>query len=317
MTPIARTTATDPLAPGTVGYWLAGHPLILQYANVPALLMPTFYPRIAHVLSEKDRTLNGSVKLTTLQESSRRLRSTYEMVAGIVWAGPQGDDVAHGLYELHRPIAGTMPDGTRYHAWNADMWNWTWGSILKGIIDVTDAFKLLHGDDEREAAYQALNELGRRFGVNGLPDDYAGFLEYWQPIVDSQLEANPQVQFILDNALNLPKPRGWDRVPMPLWRLISLPATRTLRVGILAGVPEKLHPLVGLRITRIDRIERQLHGLFWRSIPRSRSGQFGPKYFDRLQKSGRAGWQGPYSRETLEAHRPAADAIRHANATAR
>ena len=114
-------TGDDPLAAGTIGRWVAGHPLVLMYANVPALILPTLHPKIAHVLSEKDRTLNGSEGLPTLQAASRRLVSTYEMVLGIVFAGPEADDVAHGLHELHRPIAGTMPDGTPYHAWNKDV----------------------------------------------------------------------------------------------------------------------------------------------------------------------------------------------------
>ncbi|TWS20311.1 DUF2236 domain-containing protein, partial [Tsukamurella sputi] len=132
----------DPLAPGGFGRWIAGHPLVLLYANVPALIMPTLHPKIAHVLSEKDRALNGSEGLPDLQATSRRLISTYEMVMGIVFAGPEADDVAHGLYELHRPIAGSMPDDSPYHAWNKDVWNWTWGSILKGGIDIADDFGL-------------------------------------------------------------------------------------------------------------------------------------------------------------------------------
>ena len=182
----ARTSAgtlDDPLEAGSFGRDVAGHPLVLLYANVPALIMPTLHPKIAHVLSEKDRALNGSEDLPTLQAASRRLISTYEMVMGIVFAGPEADDVAHGLHELHRPIAGSMPDGTSYHAWNKDVWNWTWGSILKGGLDIADEFGLFADADEREQAYRALNEVGRRFGVRSLPDTYDGFCAYWQPIV--------------------------------------------------------------------------------------------------------------------------------------
>ncbi|MFN3002672.1 oxygenase MpaB family protein [Mycolicibacterium wolinskyi] len=302
----ARTSAgtpDDPLAPGSLGRHVAGHPLVLLYANVPALIMPTLHPKIAHVLSEKDRALNGSEDLPTLQAASRRLISTYEMVMGIVFAGPEADEVAHGLHELHRPIAGSMPDGTSYHAWNKDVWNWTWGSILKGGIDIADEFGLFRSDDEREQAYRGLNELGRRFGVRSLPETYAGFCEYWQPIVDDTLSANPQVQFIVDHALNPAKPRGWGLVPMPLWRLISLPMTRTIRVGILAGVPDKFHADLGLRTTFIDRFERRLHAAFWRAIPVPVAGRFGPAYFALRRRFGQPGWRTYYSRAQLAANR--------------
>lgn len=302
--------ADDPLAPGTVGHWVSAHPLVLLYANVPALIMPTLHPRIAHVLSEKDRALNGTEDLPTLQAASRRLISTYEMVMGIVFAGPESDDVAHGLHELHRPVAGSMPDGTAYHAWNKDMWNWTWGSILKGGLDIADEFRLFRDDRERQEAYRGLNEVGRRFGVRSLPDTYEDFVAYWQPIVEDTLQVNPQVQFIVDHALYPPKPRGWDLVPMPLWRLISLPLTRTLRVGVLAGVPERFHAEMGLRTTRVDLIERRFHAAFWRAMPRSLSGRFGPAYFTLRRRFGQPGWRTHYSREQLDAHRAESDRLR-------
>lgn len=303
-------SADDPLAPGTVGEWVCAHPLVLMYANVPALIMPTLYPRIAHVLSEKDRALNGTEDLPTLQAASRRLISTYEMVMGIVFAGPESDDVAHGLHELHRPIAGSMPDGSSYHAWNKDMWNWTWGSILKGGLDIAEEFGLFRDDREREDAYRGLNEVGRRFGVRSLPETYDDFVAYWQPIVEDTLRVNPQVQFIVDHALYPPKPRGWGLVPMPLWRLISLPLTRTLRVGVLAGVPEKFHAQMGLRTTRIDLIERRLHAAFWRAMPRRLAGRFGPTYFALRRRFGQPGWRTHYSREQLAAHRAESERLR-------
>ncbi|MCC3313624.1 oxygenase MpaB family protein [Nocardia africana] len=302
----------DPLAVGSFGRCIAGHPLVLMYANVPALIMPTLHPKIAHVLSEKDRALNGSEGLPTLQAATRRLISTYEMVLGIVFAGPEADDVAHGLHELHRPIAGTMPDGSPYHAWNKDVWNWTWGSILKGGLDIADEFRLFRDAGEREEAYRALNEIGRRYGVRSLPDTYTQFCDYWQPIVDSELEVGPGVRFIVDNALNPAKPRGWSLVPTPLWRVLSLPITRTLRVGILAGVPEKFHADMGLRTTTFDRIERRVHGLFWRTLPMPVAGQFGPVYFTLRRRFGQPGWRTFYSRTQLEANRPAADRARRA-----
>ncbi|OCB10247.1 oxygenase MpaB family protein [Mycobacterium intracellulare] len=305
-------TTDDPLGEGTFGRLVTGHPLVLLYANVPALIMPTLHPKIAHVLSEKDRALNGSEELSTLQATSRRLLSTYEMVMGIVFAGPESDDVAHGLHELHRPIAGSNPDGTAYHAWNKDMWNWTWGSILKGGMDIAEQFGLLRNDGRREDAYRGLNELGRRFGVRSLPDTYDEFCAYWQPIVDETLEVNPQVRFIVEHALRPPKPRGWGLVPMPLWRLASLPLTRTIRVGVLNGVPEKFHAEMGLCATLVDRLEGHVHAAFWRALPWSVAGRFGPGYFALRRRFGQPGWRTHYSQAQLAANRPDAEQARRA-----
>lgn len=305
-----RIDDADPLAPGGFGRRIAGHPLVLIYANVPALIMPTLHPKIAHVLSEKDRALNGSEDLVDLQANARRLISTYEMVMGIVFAGPEGDGVAHGLYELHRPIAGTMPDGSAYHAWNRDVWNWTWGSILKGGLDIAETFGLFADVDQREQAYRAMREIGRRYGVLGLPATYAEFVDYWEPIVEDTLEVGPEVQFIVEHALTLAKPRGWHLVPTPVWRLLSLPVTRTLRVGILAGVPERFHAGMGLRTTSLDLVERRLHGLFWRAVPLRLAGLFAPAYFGLRRRLGDPGWRTVYSREALAADQIRADEAR-------
>lgn len=303
----------DPLARGGLGRHVAGHPLVLLYANVPALIMPTLHPKIAHVLSEKDRALNGSENLTSLQATLRRLISTYEMVLGIVFAGPEADEVAHGLHELHRPIAGSMPDGSPYHAWNKDVWNWTWGSILKGGIDIADELGLLRTDDERQQAYRAFNEIGRRYGVRSLPDTYDDFCVYWQPIVDDGLVVGPEVRFIVHHALNPAKPRGWSLFPDVLWRIAALPVTRMIRVGVLAGVPEKFHADMGLRITAVDRIERRMHGAFWRAVPRTFAGQFAPVYFGVRRRFGTPGWRSVYSRARLAEQKDASDAIRRAS----
>ena len=305
------TTTDDPdlLAPGTFGRRIAGHYLVLAYANLPALVMPTLHPKIAHVLSEKDRSINGSVPMD-LQAGARRLFSTYEMVMGIVFAGPEAAEVAHGLNELHRPIAGTMPDGSAYHAWNKDVWNWTWGGILKGGLDIYDELVGFKGD-QREQAYLALREIGRRYGVRDLAPTYAEFEAYWQEVVDTTLEVGPEVRFITEHGLRLDKPRGGQWLPMPLWRLVSLPLARTLRVGVLIAVPEKFHAELGLRTTRVDLLERRLHGLVMRGLGLRVGGMFGPTYFALRRRFGNPGWRTVYSRATLEAKRAEHDAARH------
>lgn len=292
---------TDPLAPGSFGHKVAGHYLVLLYANLPALIMPTLHPKIAHVLSEKDRSINGSVEMT-LQAGARRLFSTYEMVMGIVFAGPERDEIAHGLNELHRPVAGKMPDGSAYHAWNKDVWNWTWGGILKGGLDIYDELVGFTGT-QREEAYQAMRELGTRYGVRHLAPTYDEFEAYWNDIVENELAMGPEVRFILDHGLTLDKPAGFGWLPAPVWRLASLPLARTLRVGVLIAVPERFHEEMGLRTTRVDVLERRLHGVVMKGLGIRVAGSFGPAYFALRRRFGNPGWRTVYSRASLEAAR--------------
>lgn len=303
----------DLLAPGTFGRKVAGHYLVLVYANLPALVMPTLHPKIAHVLSEKDRSISGAVPITSLEDGARRLISTYEMVLGIVFAGPEAEEVAHGLNELHRPVSGSMPDGSAYHAWNKDVWNWTWGGILKGGLDIYEELVGFKGD-QQEQAYLAMREIGSRYGVRHLAPTYAEFEAYWTDIVENQLVVGPEVQFIVDHGLTLAKPRRGAWIPTPIWRLLALPLERTLRVGVLIAVPEKFHEELGLRTTRVDLLERRLHGTVMRLLGINVGGQFGPAYFALRRRFGTPGWRTIYSRTTLAAARRDQEAAAKAGA---
>ena len=300
----------DILAPGTFGYRVAGHYLVLLYANLPALVMPTLHPKIAHVLKEKDRSISGDVPITHLQDGARRLFSTYEMVMGIVFAGSEREEVAHGLYELHRPVAGTFEDGSAYHAWNKDIWNWTWGGILKGGLDVWETLVGWKDEQQAQDAYAALRELGRRYGVRHLPESYADFCVYWEDVVEYQLEVGPEVEFIIKHGLSLDKPRGFDWLPMPVWRAVSYPVASCLRQGVLIAVPEKFHAELGLETTRRDLLERKVHARVMKTLGWNAGGHFGPAYFALRRRFGTPGWRTHYSRATLEANRAAHDEAR-------
>jgi len=68
-------------------------------------------------------------------DAMRRLVDTADMVIGQVFAGDERPLVAHAIHELHRHVEGTLHDGNRYHAWNKDLWAWTWAGIVKPIMD--------------------------------------------------------------------------------------------------------------------------------------------------------------------------------------
>lgn len=295
----------DLIGPGSPWYETLAMPTLYAYGSIPYLIMPTLHPKIAHVLAEKDRILNGSAPADSAQKGLRRMVNTYEMVAGIIYNGDEGIEVAHGLYELHRPVSGTFEDGKRYHAWNADMWTWTWGSIMKAGFDV---YEQLHGrkapagwtfETYMEQAYQGGVTLGNLFGVRHLPATFADFQLYWDDIVLHTLADNPQAREIVTLALNPPKLEQLQWLPEPAWRVVSLPIARLIRTGILMGVPDSAHPLLGIERTRLDRAELVLHQAFWRSIPHPILAKFAPAYFAARRRFGTPAWRAEYSRAAL------------------
>lgn len=318
-TPETRRSAAELdalIGPGSPWYEILALPTLYFYGSIPYLIMPTLHPKIAHVLKEKDRILNGDQPADTLQKGLRRMVNTYEMVAGIVYGGDEGLEVAHGLYELHRPIAGKFEDGKRYHAWNADMWTWTWGSIVKAGVDV---YVELYGrkappgkdfDEYIQQAYQGGVALGELFGVRHLPATFAEFERYWDDIITGLITDNPQARSIVTQAFDPPKPAGMQWLPSPVWRTATWPLVRVIRAGVLMGVPDAAHPLLGLERGRLDRAELVVHRAIWRSIPRRVQQRFAPAYFDARRRLGTPAWRAEYSRARLAADRTAFEAAR-------
>jgi hypothetical protein len=113
------------------------------------------------------------------------------------------------------------------------------------------------------------------------------------------LTGNPQARLIVDNALNAPRPQSLKWLPAAVWRLVSTPIRRTLGVGILIGVPDEVHQLLGLRRTRLDKIDIRPHRLVWHAVPRTVSRQFAPAYFTARRAIGTPAWRAEYSRPNL------------------
>lgn len=300
-----RNQADELLAPGTPLYQTMADVTTVMYAGwMPVLLIPVLQPKAAQGVREHSRMFGAAKAQPGIEDGVGRVRDTLELVGGIVFAKQDGAEAAHALHELHRKVRGTMPDGTRYHAWNQDSWTWVWASVVKALMDSYEQFRGYGSEAEREQAYLGLVEVGRRFGVRWLPDSFDAFSAYWQEMVDTTLVATPEAAFLLEQlSSKIMKPRSAPWIPTPAWTLLTLPIRRVLRVGTLVCLPAELDDALGVHRTWFDRLELRLHTAFWRLVPRRLSATFTPAYFAIAPRIVTPVWRGRYSRRRLAEQR--------------
>lgn len=242
-----------------------------------------------------------------------RLIDTADLVVGQVFAGDERPLVAHAVHELHRHVEGKLHDGSRYHAWNKDLWAWTWAGILKPIMDTYEELRGFESDAFRQDVYTGFLQLGAGFRVRGLPPLYADFETYWrQTWLTAMQDRTQAARFIVQLAKSPPKPRSAAWVPQPAWQAATWPLRHLLWTGMLLVTPPEMERMLGIERTRGDHASLAVHRALWRRLPRALSGRVTERLFQLRFRYGSPPWRRHYSPESLEKYRLAAKAAKAA-----
>ena len=233
-----------------------------------------------------------------------RLFDTADMVIGQVFAGDERPLVAHAIHELHRHVEGKLHDGSRYHAWNKDLWAWTWAGILKPIMDTYDELRGFESEAFRQDVYTGFLQLGASFRVRGLPDRYADFEIYWQqtwlPAMQDQTQA---ARFIVQMAQSPPKPKSASWLPQPAWQAVTWPLRHVLWTGMLLVTPPEMEQMLGIERSHSDRASLAVHRALWRRLPRAMGARVAERMFQFRFRYGSPPWRRHFSPESLEQRR--------------
>lgn len=253
------------------------------------------HDRVAKISARNDVRFGGMMG---------RLVDTADMVVGQVFAGDERPIVAHAIHELHRHIEGRLHDGRRYHAWNKDLWAWTWAGIVKPIMDTYDALRGFESDAFRQNVYSGFLQLGAGFRVQGLPPRYADFETYWQqtwlPAMQDRTQA---ARYIVSLARTPPKPATAPWLPQPAWEAMTWPLRHLLWTGMLLVTPPEMERMLGIERTRSDRVSVALHRALWQRVPRALSGRLTERLFQLRFRYGSPPWRRHYSPESLAQYR--------------
>lgn len=302
--PVRAESRPELLTPGSPARRLLAEPLIALY-GLPGFLLPLMHPATAAATTARDAVFTDPD--TDILDFARRLRDTLEMIAGVAHAGDEADHVAHAMRELHRPMSGEDTRGEQYHAWTRDIWTWNWAAIAAGYMHGYAQLRRWPSTAFRDDAYLGLVEVGRRFGVLGMPASYDEFLEVWPRERDRVADPrNAGVQRLvgLTRASEMPPPRWLRWLPAALWAVVSLPVRHFLRVAITAGLAPDERAMIGFPERRLDRVNARIHTTFWRLVlPRSLSYRIGLAWMSARARWSQPVWRTRFSAAALEARK--------------
>jgi uncharacterized protein (DUF2236 family) len=184
-----------------------------------------------------------------------RLFRTLDYVHGTIYGGPEmAGRIGARVRGLHTDIKGTKPDGTRYHAMEPDAFAWVHATLAASIFTGYERLASPMRPSEKREFWQEWLGVGRLVGVRlqDLPEDVEGFADYFDRVVEEELEWTPAVPDVLGTFEGAgPPPLDW--IPGRLWRMLMAPGLRHLRVTTVALLPPSLRERLDLRYTPAQR----------------------------------------------------------------
>jgi uncharacterized protein (DUF2236 family) len=251
------------------GFLLAGRALVLQVS----------YPTVA----------NGVREHSDYQSDPwSRLMRTLDFLQGVLYSDDP-ESVAAGMRAMHKKIKGTAPDGTQYHALEPEAFTWVHSTLVESMVAVHDAFGRPLTSYERERFYAEMRGIGGLYGVRerDLPEDWNGFMEYYDWMVEERLGDNDVVQGVLETIATPARPLR--QIPRGVWRAAFWPASRALWVGTVGWLPARLREKLGVSLTPGDRRLMGVMRGFARGIEPimpERLKVFGPSYLKLRERYG-------------------------------
>jgi uncharacterized protein (DUF2236 family) len=261
-----------PLGPGSLTWRYLGDARNLLLAGRAGILQ-TMHPAIdAGVREHSDFFVNPL---------NRIIRSAGPIL-GVVY-DEDWQATGHTVRDFHRPIKGTMHDGSRYAALDPDTYYWAHATFFEAQIATQELFGTPLSGAEKTQLYAESITWYERYGLSmrPVPPDYAAFEDYWTQMLDHVLEPTS----IARASIRKPKrrlPSPYRRIEGPAWAILhplllgsstwlirgTLPhrAREILEVEwsrkdqaqlrALAGAVRTAWPIVPPRFSRLPRVPR-------------------------------------------------------------
>lgn len=152
-------------------------------------------------------------------EVARLLRSAFPIIRTVY----EGEEVGAMIRDYHRDIKGHRNDGSRYHSLDPAVYYWAHATFAAMPYALAGNFMPPMTDEEKERLFQESRAWYRLYGVSepvGAPRTYAEYEEYFDRVVDEQLDRQETVdRSRIVRALTLDSPLPW--LPEWVWRPIA------------------------------------------------------------------------------------------------
>ena len=188
------------------------------------------------------------------EETLARLERSIPPIFETVY-GADGHAAGHRVRDFHKPIRGTLPDGSPYSALNPETYYWAHACFVEHLITATDTFIRRLSPEEREQIVGESVTWFERYGVSarGIPRTYADFTAYFQRMLDERLVAHRVAAYGVGYATKgWPRPKG---VHPLVWRLVRRPVDTVSSFLTIGGLPPRARAILGLPWD--DRRERR------------------------------------------------------------
>ena len=208
-------------APGSLTWRHAGDPRILNAAGY-ALLLQLAHPTVA--AGVRDHSDYAS-------DPWGRLLRSIDYLYLMAFGGQQAAErTGAALRARHTDIRGEHADGSSYDAFEPQAWSWVQATLADSAITGIEWFARPLTAAERDGLWQETLAVGEIVGATGLPETWAGYLEYRDDMIATTLKTD----IAIDEFLRTLRAQ-------PFGGLAALPA-----IGLL---PPPLRQKLGLRWT--------------------------------------------------------------------
>ncbi|ROO89698.1 uncharacterized protein (DUF2236 family) [Actinocorallia herbida] len=203
-----------------------------------------------------------------------RLMRSAGPILNTVYGGSGAPSTGTTVRDYHRDIKGVMPDGTRYHALDPDIYFWAHATFFDHLMYGTETFIRRLTEAEKNALYEESKTWYAMYGVSdrAVPETWADFQEYWHRMLTERVTAHKSARYSVGYATKgLPRPK---RIPAPVWRVLGAPANAVARFLTVGGLPPETRRILDLpwspaderRYRTFARTVRRFDGL-WNVLP--------------------------------------------------
>lgn len=169
-----------------------------------------------------------------------RLEEISKSGVAYIFSGKEaGLEEGRRLRELHRNIKGVDKHGKAYHSLHPKTYSWVHIIFLDSLITMHRLYGEPLSRQEQQELFLQWQEGGRVFGLRDkdMPRDIDEYYEYYNHMIETELEYNDVMDFILDvNKAPPAKPNA--KIPDFVWNFLWPRVSKWYRDYIMFSLPE-------------------------------------------------------------------------------
>lgn len=184
-----------------------------------------------------------------------RLVRTLAAITEVVYGGDRAAGAGAAVRSFHRPITGSLPDGTRYTAFDPEAWAWVHATLGWGMHEAARRFgRPLTGAESEQlwSEWLAVGEL-LRVRPGDLPGTWREVPDYVDAMVEDRLERTAAFEAVLRGAFQRVRRPSLVPVPVSVWNRLTGPVMAPLSLLAIGSLPSSARRTLGLNWTYAHR----------------------------------------------------------------